>query len=63
MLLPQIYLAYYDYCRFVNHVYELFFLRLTKNNLNFTYVSSLIYPKNKCGQSGIKIVYNFNNAD
>ena len=35
-------------------------LRLTKNDLNFTYVSSLIYSKKKCG---IKIVYTYNNED
>ena len=37
-------------------------LRL-KKNLYFTYVLSWIYSKNKCGQSGIKIVYNYNNED
>ena len=34
-----------------------------EKDLNLTSVSPWIYPMTKCGQSGIKIVYNHNNDD
>ena len=36
---------------------------INETNLNFTYVSYWIYCQTKCGQSGIKIVYSYDNED